>query len=305
MDEYDMVIIGSGPAGLTAAIYSGRQNFKTLVLEKALAGGTGLIVPLMENYPGFDMISGRKLIELMKIQTMKHAEIKEFEEVKKVEYNGDLLKISTTKASYMSKSVILATGSKHRFLNVPGEAEFLGRGVSYCATCDGPLFVGRRVLVVGGGNSAAQQAIYLDSIGVLVAMVHRRDELRAEIYLQKLLEDKDIPIIWNSELEEIKGDQLVQSAVLYNIKTDQKEEVITNGVFIAVGEIPANQLAKEMGVEIDERGGYIITDKGQRTNLPMVYAAGDITIGNNQWLIACSEGAVAALSAYNDIRIKK
>jgi thioredoxin reductase (NADPH) len=305
MDEYDMVIIGSGPAGLTAAIYSGRQNFKTLVLEKALAGGTGLIVPLMENYPGFDMISGRKLIELMKIQTMKHAEIKEFEEVKKVEYNGDLLKISTTKASYMSKSVILATGSKHRFLNVPGEAEFLGRGVSYCATCDGPLFVGRRVLVVGGGNSAAQQAIYLDSIGVLVAMVHRRDELRAEIYLQKLLEDKDIPIIWNSELEKIKGDQLVQSAVLYNIKTDQKEEVITNGVFIAVGEIPANQVAKEMGVEIDERGGYIITDKGQRTNLPMVYAAGDITIGNNQWLIACSEGAVAALSAYNDIRIKK
>ncbi len=300
-----MVIIGSGPAGLTAAIYSGRQNFKTLVLEKALAGGTGLIVPLMENYPGFDMISGRKLIELMKIQTMKHAEIKEFEEVKKVEYNGDLLKISTTKASYMSKSVILATGSKHRFLNVPGEAEFLGRGVSYCATCDGPLFVGRRVLVVGGGNSAAQQAIYLDSIGVLVAMVHRRDELRAEIYLQKLLEDKDIPIIWNSELEKIKGDQLVQSAVLYNIKTDQKEEVITNGVFIAVGEIPANQVAKEMGVEIDERGGYIITDKGQRTNLPMVYAAGDITIGNNQWLIACSEGAVAALSAYNDIRIKK
>ncbi len=300
-----MVIIGSGPAGLTAAIYSGRQNFKTLVLEKALAGGTGLIVPLMENYPGFDMISGRKLIELMKIQTMKHAEIKEFEEVKKVECNGDLLKISTTKASYMSKSVILATGSKHRFLNVPGEAEFLGRGVSYCATCDGPLFVGRRVLVVGGGNSAAQQAIYLDSIGVLVAMVHRRDELRAEIYLQKLLEDKDIPIIWNSELEEIKGDQLVQSAVLYNRKTDQKEEVITNGVFIAVGEIPANQLAKEMGVEIDERGGYIITDKGQRTNLPMVYAAGDITIGNNQWLIACSEGAVAALSAYNDIRIKK
>jgi thioredoxin reductase (NADPH) len=251
------------------------------------------------------MISGRKLIELMKIQTMKHAEIKEFEEVKKVEYNGDLLKISTTKASYMSKSVILATGSKHRFLNVPGEAEFLGRGVSYCATCDGPLFVGRRVLVVGGGNSAAQQAIYLDSIGVLVAMVHRRDELRAEIYLQKLLEDKDIPIIWNSELEKIKGDQLVQSAVLYNIKTDQKEEVITNGVFIAVGEIPANQVAKEMGVEIDERGGYIITDKGQRTNLPMVYAAGDITIGNNQWLIACSEGAVAALSAYNDIRIKK
>ena len=305
MDNYDMVIIGSGPAGLTAAIYSGRQNFKTLVLEKALIGGTGLMVPLMENYPGFDMISGRKLIELMKTQTMKHAEIKELEEVQKVEYNEELLRVSTTKGNYMSKSVILATGSKHRFLNVPGEAEFLGRGVSYCATCDGPLFVGRRVLVVGGGNSAAQQAIYLDSIGVLVAIVHRRNELRAEIYLQRLLENKDIPIIWNSELKEIKGDQLVQSAVLYNNKIGKKEEVVTDGVFVAVGEIPSNQLAYDMGIEIDERGGYIITDKGQRTNLPRVYAAGDVTIGNNQWLIACSEGAVAALSAFQDIQIRK
>ncbi len=300
-----MVIIGSGPAGLTAAIYSGRQNFKTLILEKALVGGTGLMVPLMENYPGFDMISGRKLIELMKTQTMRHAEIKELEEVQKVEYYEELLKISTTKGSYTSKSIILATGSKHRFLNIPGEAEFLGRGVSYCATCDGPLFVGRRVLVIGGGNSAAQQAIYLDSIGVLVAIVHRRNELRAEIYLQKLLEDKDIPIIWNSELKMIKGDQLVQSAVLYNNKTEKKEEVVTDGVFVAVGEIPSNQVARDMGVEIDERSGYIITDKGQRTNLPRVYAAGDVTIGNNQWLIACSEGAVAALSAYQDIQIRK
>lgn len=305
MDNYDMVIIGSGPAGLTAAIYSGRQNFKTLILEKALVGGTGLMVPLMENYPGFDMISGRKLIELMKTQTMRHAEIKELEEVQKVEYYEELLKISTTKGSYTSKSIILATGSKHRFLNIPGEAEFLGRGVSYCATCDGPLFVGRRVLVIGGGNSAAQQAIYLDSIGVLVAIVHRRNELRAEIYLQKLLEDKDIPIIWNSELKMIKGDQLVQSAVLYNNKTEKKEEVVTDGVFVAVGEIPSNQVARDMGVEIDERSGYIITDKGQRTNLPRVYAAGDVTIGNNQWLIACSEGAVAALSAYQDIQIRK
>ena len=305
MNKYDMVIVGSGPAGLTAAIYSGRQNFKTLVLEKALVGGTGLMVPLMENYPGFDMISGRKLIELMKTQTMRHAEIKELEEVQKVEYNEELLKISTTKGNYMSKSLILATGSKHRFLNVPGEAEFLGRGVSYCATCDGPLFVGRRVLVVGGGNSAAQQAIYLDSIGVLVAIIHRRNELRAEIYLQRLLENKDIPIIWNSELKEIKGDQLVQSAVLYKNKIGKKEEVVTDGVFVAVGEIPSNQLAYDMGIEIDERGGYIITDKGQRTNLPRVYAAGDVTIGNNQWLIACSEGAVAALSAFQDIQIRK
>lgn len=302
MDEYDMIIVGSGPAGLTAAIYSGRQNFKTLVLERALTGGNGLMVPLMGNYPGFDMISGKELVEVMKAQALKYSEIKELEEVEKIEYNEDMLEITTTKDIYRSKSIILATGSKHRLLNIPGEAAFLGRGVSYCATCDGPLFVDRKVLVIGGGNSAAQQAIYLNNMGVTVTIVHRRDELRAEIYLQKLLEEKNIPIIWNSELKEIEGDQLVQNAVLYNSKTGEEQKLATDGVFISVGEIPAYQLAKDLGVEIDKHG-YIVTDKGQRTNLPRIYAAGDITVGNNQWLIACSEGAIAALSAFQDTKL--
>lgn len=305
MDEYDVIIIGSGPAGLTAAVYSGRQNFKTLILEKALVGGMGLMVPLMENFPGFDMIAGRKLIELMKKQASKQAEIKEMEEVKQVEAKDDLWEVSTNKGDYTAKTIILATGSRHRLLNVPGEAEFLGRGVAYCATCDGPLFVGRRVLVIGGGNAALQQAVYLDDIGVLVALVHRRDELRAEVYLQKLLKERDIPVIWNSEVAEIKGDKVVQSAVLFNKKTGKKEDVVINGVFIAVGEVPSNQLAADMGVELSEHGGYIITDKNQRTNIPRIYAAGDITGGNNQWVIACSEGAVAALSAYRDLQMGK
>jgi len=305
MDEYDVIIVGSGPAGLTAAIYSGRQNFRTLILEKALVGGMGLMVPLMENYPGFDMIAGRKLIEIMKEQALKQSEIKEREEVKLVEPTGDLWRVVTDKGEYTSKTVILATGSKHRLLNVPGEAEFLGRGVAYCATCDGPLFVGRKALVIGGGNAAAQQAIYLDDIGVVVALVHRRDELRAEMYLQDLLKERGIPKIWNSEVMEIKGDQVVQSAVLFNKMSEKKEEVATDGVFIAVGEVPSNQLAADMGVKLNERGGYILTDKNQRTNLRRVYAAGDITGGNNQWVIACSEGAVAALSAYQDLQMEK
>lgn len=304
MDEYDVIIVGSGPAGLTAALYSGRQNFKTLVLEKALVGGMGSIVPLLENYPGFELIAGKQLVDIMKDQALKYAEIKDRENVEKIEITGDTIKLDTNKSEYITKAVILATGAKHRQLGVPGEDKFLGRGVAYCAMCDGPIFVGRKVLVVGGGNSAVQQALYLDNIGVLVALVHRRDQLRAEGYLQDELEKRDIPVFWDSDVEKIRGLQVVESVLLYNKKTGKREEIPTDGVFIAVGEIPSNHLAKELGLELD-KPGYIVTDKAQRTNIPRIYAAGDITGGVNQWVVACSEGAVAALSAYQDIQMVK
>jgi len=304
MEEYDVIIVGSGPAGLTAALYSGRQNFKTLVLEKALVGGMGSIVPLLENYPGFELIAGKQLVDIMKDQALKYAEIKDRENVEKIKITGDTIKLDTDKSEYITKAVILATGAKHRQLGVPGEDEFLGRGVAYCAMCDGPIFVGRKVLVVGGGNSAVQQALYLDNIGVFVALVHRRDQLRAEGYLQDELEKRDIPVFWDSDVEEIRGLQVVESVLLYNKKTGKREEIPTDGVFIAVGEIPSNQLAKELGLELD-KPGYIVTDKAQRTNISCIYAAGDITGGVNQWVVACSEGAVAALSAYQDIQIGK
>lgn len=304
MDEYDVIIVGSGPAGLTAALYSGRQNFKTLVLEKALVGGMGSIVPLLENYPGFELIAGKQLVDIMKDQALKYAEIKDRENVEKIEIKEDIIKIGTDKSEYITKTVILATGAKHRQLGVPGEDKFLGRGVAYCAMCDGPIFVGRKVLVVGGGNSAVQQALYLDNIGVLVALVHRRDELRAEGYLQDELEKRDIPVFWDSEVEEIRGLQVVESVLLHNKKTGKKDEIPTDGVFIAVGEIPSNQLAKKLDLDLDQHG-YVITDKAQRTNVSRIYAAGDITGGVNQWVVACSEGAVAALSAYQDIQIGK
>ncbi|OPY25258.1 MAG: Sulfide dehydrogenase subunit alpha precursor [Methanobacterium sp. PtaU1.Bin242] len=304
MDEYDVIIVGSGPAGLTAALYSGRQNFKTLVLEKALVGGMGSIVPLLENYPGFELIAGKQLVDIMKDQALKYAEIKDRENVEEIEIKGDSIKIGTDKSEYITKTVILATGAKHRQLGVPGEDKFLGRGVAYCAMCDGPIFVGRKVLVVGGGNSAVQQALYLDNIGVMVALVHRRDELRAEGYLQDELEKRDIPVFWDSEVEEIRGLQVVESVLLHNKKTGKKDEIPTDGVFIAVGEIPSNQLAKKLDLDLDQHG-YVITDKAQRTNVSRIYAAGDITGGVNQWVVACSEGAVAALSAYQDIQIGK
>lgn len=304
MLEYDVIIIGSGPAGLTAALYSGRQNLKTLVLEKTLIGGMGATVPRMENYPGFELISGKKLIERMTKQTLKYAEINDREAVERIEYANqeDPIIIYTPKHTYKARSVIIATGSRHRELKVPGEQEFLGRGVAYCATCDGPLFVGRKVVVVGGGNSALQEAIYLDDIGVLTALVHRREKLRAESYLQKLLKDREIPVIWNSTIKEIKGEMTVNSVLLNNHKTGEEKELPIDGVFIAVGEIPSSQLAADIGVELDE-GGYIITDKAQRTNINRVYAAGDITGGVNQWVVACAEGAIAALSAHKDLQI--
>lgn len=301
MEEYDIIIIGAGPAGLTAALYSGRQNFRTLILEKMITGGVGAEVPMMENYPGFEIIAGKQLIELMKKQALKHSEIIEKEEVKKVELVGDKMKLSADGKKYLTRAIIISTGSKHRQLEVPGELEFLGRGVCYCATCDGPLYQGRKVLIIGGGNSAAQEALYLENIGVNVALVHRRDELRAENYLQDIIKEKDIPIFWDSVVKEIRGgDAGVKSVLLHNRKTGENKEVEIDGIFISIGDIPSNQVAASMGVELDSNG-YIITDKAQRTNLPRVYAAGDITGGVKQWVVACSEGAIAALSAYEDL----
>ncbi len=302
MDEYDVIIIGSGPAGLTAGIYAGRQGLKTLILEKAVTGGAALMVPNMENYPGFEIISGKELIDRKKKQTLKYAQINELEEVKKIEIeNENEIIVSSQKNDYKAKAVILCTGTTHRKLGVPGEDEFLGKGVFYCAVCDGPLFAGKKVLVAGGGNTAVQGALYLDNIGAYVAIAHRRDELRSEKYLQKKLKDQDIAVMWDTVLEEINGDMLVKSVSLYNKKTTEKSVYDIDGVFIAIGEIPSNSLAADMGVEINQ-GGYILTDKKQNTNIPRIYAAGDNTGGFKQWIVASGEGAVAALSAYEDIQ---
>lgn len=301
MEKYDLIIIGSGPGGLTAGIYGGRQGSKTLMLDKGPAGGQGLEVPMMENYPGYEIIAGVSLIAQKKKQALKLAELHEMEEVTSIEPLGRIYKISTTKQEYHANAIILSTGSRHRPLNVPGETEFLGKGVCYCATCDGPLFSGKDVLIIGGGNSAAQEALFLKNIGCNVTIVHRRDQLRADKYLKEKLEEHKIPIIWDSDVEEIKGNVFVETVVLNNKKTSQKTEVSVSGVFIAIGDEPINQLAKDLGLDIDHNG-YIITDKFQRTNLERVYAAGDITGGVNQWIVACSEGAVAATAAFEDLQ---
>ena len=303
MEQYDIIIVGAGPGGLTAGIYAGRQGTRTLILDRDLAGGLGREVPEMENYPGFDNISGLELIEKMKAQATRNTELHEMEEVKKIAQTNEKYKftVTTNKNQYQSKTVILATGSSHRHLNTKGEEEFKGKGVSYCATCDGFFFAGKNIIMVGGGNSALQEAAYLKNLGANVTLVHRRDEFRAQKHLQDMIKKEGIPTILNATVEEIKGEMLVESVILKDTVTGDLKEIPTDGVFISVGYIPHTQLASQLGVELDE-SGHIITDKEQKTNIEHVYAIGDVCVGLKQWVVACGEGAVAATSAYHDLK---
>lgn len=303
MNKYDIIIIGAGPGGLTAGIYAGRQGTKNLIIDRDLAGGIGREVPEMENYPGFDSISGLELVEKMKAQAIKNCDLHEMEEVTEITKSDEEYRftVTTNKDTYQSKTIILATGSSHRHLDVEGENEFMGRGVSYCATCDGFFFAGRDILMVGGGNTALQEALYLKNLGANVTIVHRRDEFRAQKHLQDMVEEENIPTILNATVEQIKGEMLVESVVLKDAKTGELKEVPTNGVFISVGYIPHTELANQLGVELDETS-HIIIDKDQKTNVDYVYAIGDVCVGLKQWVVACGEGAVAATSAYHDLK---
>ena len=303
MEQYDIIIIGAGPGGLTAGIYAGRQGTKNLIIDRDLAGGLGREVPAMENYPGFDNISGLELIEKIKAQAVKNCDLKEMEEVTEIAKTDDEYRftVKTDKDEYQTKSIILATGSSHSQLNVKGEEEFKGKGVSYCATCDGFFFAGRDIVMVGGGNSALQEALYLKNLGANVTIIHRRDEFRAQKQLQEMIKQAEINTLLNKTVEEIKGNMLVEAVILKDTKTGELTEVPTNGVFVSVGYIPHNELAKQLEVELDE-SGHIITDNDQKTNVEFVYAVGDVCVGLKQWVVACGEGAVAATSAFTDLQ---
>ena len=303
MEKYDIIIIGAGPGGLTAGIYAGRQGTRNLIIDRDLAGGIGREVPEMENYPGFDSISGLELIEKMKAQATKNTELHEMEEVVEITKSDEEYRftVKTTKDEYQTKTVILATGSSHRHLDAKGEDEFLGKGVSYCATCDGFFFQGRDIIMVGGGNSALQEALYLNNLGANVTLIHRRDEFRAQKHLQNQIKEAGINTIMNATVEEIKGEMLVESVTLKDTVTGEVSELPVNGVFISVGYVPHTELAQQLGVELDE-SGHIIIDNDQKTNVDYVYAIGDVCIGLKQWIVACGEGAVAATSAFHDIQ---
>ncbi len=293
--EWDLIIIGAGPAGLSAAIYAARARIKVLVLDKhVLAGGQIGTTYLVEDYPGIESISGEELGKRMMEQAKKTGAIVSLgEEVKEVDLENKWIK--TTKGEYKAKAIIIATGARERKLNVPGEKEYKGRGVSYCAVCDAPFFKDKEVLVIGGGNSALEESMYLAKFAKKVIIAHRRDSFRADKVVQeRVFKSKKIEIMWNTEVKEIKGNEHVHGVVLYNNKTQETKEMKIDGVFIYIGMIPNTEL---FNVEKDERG-YIITNEKMETNIKGVYAAGDVRKSIiKQAVTAAAEGAIAALMA--------
>lgn len=299
--EMDLVIIGAGPAGLTAAIYAGRAGLKTVVIEKENIGGQVTITPVVENYPGFTKIAGKTLIDMMAQQASQYADIHLSENIREIKKINGRFSIRTGWAEYLTKGIIIATGARSRKLNIPGEERLSGKGVSYCAACDGYFFKdGKRVYVVGGGNTAVTEALYLHGLGAKVTLIHRRGELRAEKSLQESLFNAGIPVLWNTRMIEIMGGKSVIGIKIEDTEKRTIKEMPADGVFIAVGYEPNNDVAKMLSLELNEEG-YIKVDVKQRTSLPMVYAAGDITGGVKQIVVAVGQGSIAALTAFEDI----
>ena len=304
MENWEFTILGAGAAGLAAGIYGARSGLKTVILEEKMAGGTMADAPLIENYPGFQSINGRELAQKMVAHCRSvGVEIYELEKVVSLGLESNKKIVKTDKTTYETKAVIFACGTHYRELGVSGEKEFRGRGVSYCGICDGPLFKNKRVLVVGGGNSAAITALYVAELGSEVKLSHRRGVLRAEEALAKALRNKsNLEILWNTEVKEIEGEQVVSKVILFNNKTEATKELELDGVFIQVGETPNSELAKKAGVNVD-RKGYITVDVRQHTSMAGVYAAGDVTNHPvKQVGTAIGQGITAALEAYGYIR---
>jgi len=304
MKRWELIIIGAGAAGLAAGIYGARSGLNTLILEEKMAGGTMADAPIIENYPGFQSINGRELAQKMVVHSRSvGVEIRELEKVVSLHFNSNKRVVKTDKTTYQAKATVFASGIHYRELGVLGEKEFRGRGVSYCGVCDGPLFKNKRVLVVGGGNSAIITALYIAELASEVKLSHRRDTLRAEEALVEALKKKtNVEILWNTEVKEIEGANVVDKALLFDNRTRETKELEVDGVFIQIGEAPNSQLAKKAGVNVDEKE-YIIVDVRQRTNIAGVYAAGDVTNHPvKQVGTAVGQGMTAALEAYGYIK---
>lgn len=293
---YDLIIVGGGPGGLSAGIYAVRYGLNTLVLEKGFVSGQISTTGEVENYPGFPSISGMDLMDKFSEHAKAAGVIVESREILGIRSEGDRKIVSTDSGDLETLSVIIATGANPRHLGVPGEEEFRGKGVSYCATCDGPFFKGRNVLVVGGGESAITDALILSDIAASVCVVHRRDELRASQVLQdRAFAKPNIEFSWDTVLEEIVGDSVVREAVLQNTVSDEVWISPIDGVFIYVGVEPNTEFAD---VEKDDYG-FIVTDEKMATSVDGIFAVGDCrTAILRQVITAASDGAIAAFEAY-------
>lgn len=307
MNETDIAIIGAGPSGLTAGIYAGRSKCKVEIFDIGVGGGTMATAHKIENYPGFESISGMELAERMTNQCKKYAKIHEMETVEKIDVKEDkTIYLRTDSDEYTAKAIIIATGQTHKKLNIKGEKEFLGKGVSYCATCDGMFFKGKKVLVFGNGNKAVNDAIYLSDLVFVVYVVNKEYTFTAEqINIDALNSKNNIKIFYNFDLKEIKGENFVKKALIEKRNENNKKEnfeVDVDGVFIVTGEVPNTEIFKNVGLNLDEKGG-IIVDAMERTNINGIFAAGDVT--NNlvkQVSTAVGSGAIAGLEAYKYVK---
>ncbi len=295
MQPYDVIIIGAGPAGLTSALYSARSKLNTLYLENIGVGGQVAATDEIENYPGFAQgINGFDLSLQMEEQAQRFGAKSLLAKVLSLELADQYRIVKTTKGDFISKIIIIASGATPKSLNCPGELSFRTRGVSYCATCDGPFYEDANILVVGGGNSAVEEACYLTRFANKVSLVHRRDALRAtKIIQERALTNPKLEFIWNTIVQEIQGETTVQKVILKNLQTDKIIEMPTNGIFIYVGNEPNTLFAKDI-IELTQEG-YIKTDDYMRTNIPGIYAVGDVRHKLlRQVVTAVSDGAIAA-----------
>lgn len=294
---YDVAIIGGGPAGLTAALYSARYGLKTVFFETVDPVSQLSLVAKIENYPGFNG-SGMELLERMREQAVKAGAEWKMEKVERVEKIGDTFAVIAEGGKYEARAVIVATGGKHKEAGIEGEKSFIGRGVSYCATCDGNFFKGKRVVVYGSGKEAIEDAIYLHDIGCKTVVVSRTPAFKAEKALIDELNKREIEVYYSTTLRRIIGSGKIEKIVAYNWEREEEFEIEADGIFVAIGMKPATAIVAGLGVKIDSMG-YIKVDKEQKTNVEGVFAAGDCC--NNplkQVVTACGDGAVAANSAY-------
>ena len=297
-NEYEVIIIGGGPAGLSAGLYTSRARLRSLVIEKGLVGGQITNAELVENYPGFPQgISGLELGQLMHQQATKYGLETLTAEATGIELDGEKRVVITTKGKFTAKAVIIASGSERRKLGIPGEEELTGRGVSYCATCDGPFFKEKPVAVVGGGNAAITEALHLTKFAARVKVIHRRHELRAtQILQEKAKAEPKIEFIWDTKVERIEGKDRVKRLNLSNVVSGEKSTLDVAGVFVTVGLKPNTDYLK--GVLPLDDAGYIATNEKMETKIPGIFAAGDVRLNSaRQSITAAGDGATAAVFA--------
>jgi thioredoxin reductase (NADPH) len=296
--EVDVVIIGGGPAGLSAGIYTSRARLRSVLLEKGIIGGNIVNAELVENYPGFpDGISGYDLTQLMYKQATKFGMVTETAAVAGVKFSGERKLISTAAGDFSARAVIIAGGSEHQKLGVPGEVEFTGKGVSYCATCDGAFFKDKAVAVIGGGDAAITEALALTKFASKITLIHRRGELRATgVMREKIQAEPRIEFHWNSAVEEITGELFVKSICIRNLINGNKSSIDVSGVFVSIGFKPNTDYLK--GILTLDDGGAIVTNEKMETGIPGVFAAGDIRANSiRQVVSAAGDGATAAVYA--------